>query len=307
MHAAQVVQPARGEELPVRTEDRRGGGVVGDQVVAVDLLAVALGLLRDVGEDLQSGPADAPDRCGVLLLVQLQALVVDPAIEMDGELRDPHDRLGADQPDLARGQHQPASQPQLAVEPGVEQRRTVDLDADLLPAVPAEIRSRLELEPGRVGVRAHDPARRTRSRVLRHPPGDQRSVADQIVTAGTDREVLPLVLLDEPGRRQPPPTLGRRMPRRRRRRDERPQIGSMIERLRHVPNLIAFTDVVAGSAVSNVYVQICHCARETSEAQCGFRTYTFETAAPDTRLIPEWRPTDCQPGQAPSGAWRSSP
>ena len=33
----------------------------------------------------------------------------------------------------------------------------------------------------------------------------------------------------------------------------------------------------SGAAVSNVYVRTCHCAHEVSEAQCGFRTYTFET------------------------------
>ncbi len=189
VHAAQVVQPAGGEELPVRPEDRRGGGVVGHQVVAVDVVGRAQPTSPARWSRIRRpAAADAPHRRGVLLLVELQALVVDAAVEVDGQLRDAHDRPGADQPRLAVGEHQPAGQPQLAVQPGVEQRPAVDLDAELLPADAADVGSRLELERRasrcarrRSGTASSGPAS------VRHPPGEQRAVADQEVTARARR------------------------------------------------------------------------------------------------------------------------
>ena len=94
----------------------------------------------------------APDWGGVLLLVQFDALIVDPAIEMDGELRDSQDGVGPHQPRLTTTQKQPTGQTELTVQPGVEQWSSVDLHSELLPAVAADIGTGLQLERGRVRV-----------------------------------------------------------------------------------------------------------------------------------------------------------
>jgi hypothetical protein len=165
VHPGEVVQPAGGEELRVRTEDGGRGGVVRDQLEPVDLVAVRSRAARPGGRPPAVRPAHAPDRRGVLLLVQLQAVVVDPAVEVDGQLRDPHDRVRAHQLGPPVGQHHPPGEAELAVQPGVEQRAAVDLQAQLGVAEAAEVRLRLDREAGRVGVGADDPVRRTRVRI----------------------------------------------------------------------------------------------------------------------------------------------
>ena len=61
--------------------------------------------------------ADTPHRCGVCLLVQLEALIVHPAIKMYGQLRNPHDRFRTHQQGAAVGQNQATSQAELAIQP----------------------------------------------------------------------------------------------------------------------------------------------------------------------------------------------
>ncbi|GMA23014.1 hypothetical protein GCM10025864_07730 [Luteimicrobium album] len=85
------------------------------------------------------------------LLVEREP-VVDGAVEVYRELRDPQHRSGPDEVlgDRAVGaaHRDPARELELAVEPRVEKRPAVDLDAGLEPAVRARRRAGLELEPG---------------------------------------------------------------------------------------------------------------------------------------------------------------
>jgi hypothetical protein len=65
-------------------------------------------------------------------------------------------------------------QPEIAVEPGIEQRAAVDLDADLADAGRSGVGARLDPQRRAVGVRAEQPERRMRRRPLRDHPGEQR-------------------------------------------------------------------------------------------------------------------------------------
>src|SRR4029453_9980003 len=176
VHAAQIVEAARSEEFLMRSEDRRLCGVVHPQVVAIDVDRRAARGLSYVIKYTNARMPNAPDRCGVELLVQPEALVVHTAIKMDSQLRYPHDRLGAHQLHSAVAEHQPTCQSELAIQPGVEQRSAVDLYTELLPAVAAEVGPRLKCETSRIRVRAEDPERHERSGVIGDPPRDQCAV-----------------------------------------------------------------------------------------------------------------------------------
>ena len=128
-----------------------------DDVVAADLRRVHGGRTRgEHGQQVGPGRvAQAPDRVHVALLVQGQA-VVDGAVQVDGELREAQQRAGGGEVLRAVEHDQPAGEPQFAVQPGVQQRPAVDLDAGLQPAVRAGGRLGLELEGRRVGVGAQD-------------------------------------------------------------------------------------------------------------------------------------------------------
>ena len=127
-----------------------------------------------------TGP-DAPHRGEVLLGVELEALAVDVAVEVDGELGDPQQRpvevrtgaleLAVDPDD------DPARQAEVAVEPGVEQGAAVDLDAELPPpGQPVSGRGLIR----RLGESVWAPTRRNRRRArgaVGHRPGHQRAAA----------------------------------------------------------------------------------------------------------------------------------
>ncbi len=95
------------------------------------------------GQELGQFPgprlAGAPDRQQVALRVQLKPALVDPAVQVGGELGDPQQRpVDVDQDGRAVEERQAARQPEVPVKPGVEQRAAVDLDPGLQPAaVPA--------------------------------------------------------------------------------------------------------------------------------------------------------------------------
>lgn len=101
--------------------------------------------------------AEAPDGLHVLLLVELEAVGVDGAVHVDGELG--HAQQGpvdVHEPRRAVPQGEPARESEVPVEPGVEERSAVDLDGDLPPALRAHVGQRLDAQVRRVGVRADD-------------------------------------------------------------------------------------------------------------------------------------------------------
>src|SRR4029450_6136544 len=86
MHAAQVVQSCGGQELLMRSEDCGSCGVVHPDVVAINVGGRATSSSRHMIKNMNAGVANTPDRCGVELLVEPEALVVHAAIKMDGQL-----------------------------------------------------------------------------------------------------------------------------------------------------------------------------------------------------------------------------
>src|SRR5699024_5388699 len=73
----------------------------------------------------------ADHRRGVQLLVQLQPLVVDAAVQVDCQLRDPRHRPGPGEVDAAVAGDHATGELDLAVRPRPEQRPAVDLHGDL--------------------------------------------------------------------------------------------------------------------------------------------------------------------------------
>ena len=186
-------------------------------------------LLREKApEGAVVGRAERPDGHQVQLRVEPESLLTDVAVEVNRELRYPQHRpVHPDQPDLraVRGTHHRApGQAEVPVEPGIEQRATVDLDAKLAHADPAGVRARLDAQRRAVGVRAQQPERRVRRRSPRNHPCEHRAAVTGDVTPAAGRPVPVQRDLGEARRDQPATGLGRRVVRRRRRVDERDQV-----------------------------------------------------------------------------------
>ena len=110
----------------------------------------------------------------VLLSVELQAVVVHAAIEVDRELWNPRDRtVHVDEVRRAVAGQDPSGDAEVAVEPRVEEHTAVDLDAELTPARRIGVGVGLDAEAGRVGVGADQIG--TRRRDGRRPAGPRRS------------------------------------------------------------------------------------------------------------------------------------
>ena len=80
--------------------------------------------------------------------------VTSVAIEVNREHRNPRNSLGAHQVLAAIAGHESTGDREVAIEPGGQQRPTIDLDAHLRPALRTEIWLRLQHEARRIGVAA---------------------------------------------------------------------------------------------------------------------------------------------------------
>ena len=116
------------------------------------------------GDERREGPrgdvAEPPDGAEVLLGVEEQPLGGDLPVEVDRQLRNATDRSIDEEQALlepARTPHDdPPGEPQVPVEPGVEQRAAVDLDGQLATACPPGVGVGLDPQVGAVGVGADD-------------------------------------------------------------------------------------------------------------------------------------------------------
>lgn len=155
-----------------------------------------------------------PQRREVLLPVEGEAVVLR-AVEVDGQLRDPQDRVAARQKSGAdtvrcRGvtHGHAAGEREVAVEPGVEQRPAVDLDTEQLPAGARQVGLRLDVQGGAVGVRAHDPEGLGGRVLTLAGPRDERPTPHQVVAPWPRGDGVGLVepaeagLLEQPARLQ---------------------------------------------------------------------------------------------------------
>ena len=182
-----VVQSPGGEELPVGPENRWRLRVRNDDVVPANPGRINRGAARHMrGQNSQqvhvSRAAQPPHRIHVPLFVQRES-VVHRSVQVDGQLREAQHRAGGREVLRAVQHDQPASQLQLPVQPGVQQRPAVDLDAGLQPAEGTGGGLGLEFEGRRVRVRPQDVEAGGGSGALRDHPGDQGAVADDVERA----------------------------------------------------------------------------------------------------------------------------
>src|SRR5690606_4088989 len=82
-------------------------------------------------------------------------------------------------------ENQTAGEHQFAVQPGIEQRSAVNFNACLPPSVGTDGWLWLELETGGIGVGTKDMEAAGRGSCFWLHPGNDRSVADDVVRAGT--------------------------------------------------------------------------------------------------------------------------
>jgi hypothetical protein len=121
--------------------------VVGHHIPGQDVGGLHARCGSEVSAEVSGLGADAPQRRQVLLRVERQSLV-GAAVEVDCELSHPQYRLvDGDEPGLnpvVASDRDSAREPEVAVEPGVEQRPAVRLDAEQLPACPGQVGLRLD-------------------------------------------------------------------------------------------------------------------------------------------------------------------
>ena len=163
-----VVEAAAGQQRAVGAEDggrldveepelprrRHGGaGALGDP-------------RREVGAEV-----GGPHRAHVRLAIEDEAPLVDVAIEVDGELRHPGDRL-VDRHERRRAvrRDEATGDAEVAVQPAVEQHPAVDLDAELAPPGAVDVGAGLDAQVRRIGVGA-DEAHRQGTGTGRAAPG----------------------------------------------------------------------------------------------------------------------------------------
>jgi hypothetical protein len=104
---------------------------------------------------------------------------------MDGQLGDPQEGpVDAHEMDCTGGERDAAGQPQIPVEPGVEQRSAVDLHAELSVPERPRVGSGLDAQVRRVGVGTDDGVPRGRVGTVGHPPRDERAALGEVPAAG---------------------------------------------------------------------------------------------------------------------------
>ena len=242
VRAGEVVLPGRAHELFAGPGQGAAGEVVGHHVVAQHVDGRYPQLRgQEAGEAAGIRVADRPDGHHVLLGVELQAVRAQRGVQVDRELRDAQDGpVHPHQPHLetaGRAHHHPAGQPQVAVQPRIEQRAAVDLDAELPETGPAGIRAGLDPQRRAVGMRAEQPEAGVRRRALRDDPGEQGTAVGHHVAARTGWPGLRLSHFGEAGRGQPAQRLGGGVIRRRRRVDEADEVERGVPGTGHRPIL----------------------------------------------------------------------
>ena len=118
------------------------------------------------------------------------AVAIDVAVEMNGETRNHRQRaakIHQVRPQAATrtvAHHDPPGQGKVAVEPGIEQRAAIDLDAQLKISAPVFFGIGPHHQAGTVGVGAQHADAMAAERFRPHHKGDQRRIiADAVVAA----------------------------------------------------------------------------------------------------------------------------
>ena len=176
---ALVVQPRRADQITLRADDPRRREVVGHKVGRQQIPRRHAGPLGDVVTQGPRSTSGAPDGVEVALWVDSDR---GPVLgEMDGQLRHPQQRLvDPDQlladPTLGIGvaDREPAAEPEVSVQPGVQPCPAIGLQGHHLPARHHPVGMLFDPQVGAVGVRADDPEGQPATRPA---PGEHRTAA----------------------------------------------------------------------------------------------------------------------------------
>ena len=181
-------------------------------------------LREEAGERAFFGLPESPHRHDVLLPVEHHTSLVHVTVEVDRELRQPEQRpIDFDESHLTTSQRDPSRETEVAVEPRVDERAAVHVDADLAIAGTARVGARLHPQVRAVGVGTdHHEAG---ARVVGHVPRDDRPAPHDVPAAGTPVERLADALAAEPRRVEEGRRRLRRVIWRRRAREEVEDVG----------------------------------------------------------------------------------
>ena len=232
VRAGEVVQARGCEELLVEPDHLRGLRVEGVEIVECDVGTFDAGELGEVAEQ------PAVRHCGedglqVRLLVEVEG-VVDSPVEVHGKLRNAADGSGLHEVLLAVGGDEAPGDAEIAVEPRVEQRATIDFDTDLRPARRLQQLPRLHFEGGRICVRTDDARAGLVGKGLRRDPGDDGTLPHDEVLAGNASPGLSLVKLRETSVDKALGDIRRRVVRRGRGADEVGEVRDVVEHRNHL-------------------------------------------------------------------------
>ena len=159
----QIVEARRGDKILVQAEDRRRLAVVKTQLVIQHLVEGDAVLAQTIGQTGAQRPLFArvqtENRRHLRLRIH-RAVAVGLAIQMYGQTRYHRDGIATIQQGrghLPRGGHMADApgQREVAIEPGIQQRPAVHLDAELQTAFAAHFGLRFDHQTGAVGMRAH--------------------------------------------------------------------------------------------------------------------------------------------------------
>jgi hypothetical protein len=162
-----------------RVRKPRGLRVGYRNVVPGDILGGPAGKGRKMTDEIGLLDVAEPDnRIEVSLRVEFQAICIDAAIEVHGELGESKQRPGAHERSRAISERESSRKLEFAIQPRVEEWTAIDLDSGLQPSEVSGARLRLQLEPRRIGVRTDNAVRRGRVCAVRLAPGNERAVTD---------------------------------------------------------------------------------------------------------------------------------
>ncbi len=235
MTRGEIVEPRGLDELAAQPGDGRGLRVVEHQIEREQIGRRRLRELARaqlLGDELRESrrALEPRDRHQLRLRVELQALALDLAIQMDREARDAQQRAREIDEQRARAsllaqRHLPRER-EIPVEPGVGQHAPVRLDRELAVAVGVDVGERLEAQVRRIGVGADDAEAALHRRDGAHVQGHETAAAAHAVAPLAGRELpgVDLVRLAVAGRLEPADALGDRVIRGGRAIDEAEQI-----------------------------------------------------------------------------------
>ena len=192
----EVVEPGRIEKLVVQPPQRRRGQVIQANVPGEDVVwgAPELGRQQAAQRIASRAGLQGEDGREHGLRVQLQPVVVDAAVQVNGEVGDAAERsVDANQllsDALAVSQRDLAREPEVAVGPRRQEHTAIGFDAEADVAVVAHQRAWFQAEVGGVGVGGDQAEARFDGAALAHAEREDRAAADDVATVTGEQGVV---------------------------------------------------------------------------------------------------------------------